>query len=188
MTLMLALGGHAILLIAGVLVNNGLINARNQADNAFAGIDAMLKKRFDLIPNLVSSVQTYMQHERGVLDELTQLRAKALGGGHGPDGAVELDKQATRLIGNVMVAAENYPDLKANTQFLQLQGTLTEVEEQIAAARRAFNAAVTDYNNAIEMFPGSLLAGSQGLKRRALFEISATERAEVNVAAMFRAS
>jgi len=176
-------------LIAGVLyiviLYNSLISKKNQVQNVFASIDALLKKRYDLIPNLVATVQKYMQHERGTLTEITELRAKAISGTLSDDEKVDLDNKLTKTLGGIMVAVENYPDLKANQNFLQLQASLNEVEEQISAARRAYNAAVTDYNNAVEMFPTNILASMMNYQRKKVFEIPDTERQNVDVKDLF---
>ncbi len=164
---------------------NGLINKRNQVENIFGSMDAMLKKRYDLIPNLVASAKEYMKHEQGVLTKITELRTKALDKNLTNDEKVEINNQLTSALSGMKVAVENYPDLKANQNFLQLQGSLNEVEEQISAARRAFNSAVTDLNNSVEMFPSSIIAKMMGLKRRQVFEISDTERQNVNVKNLF---
>ncbi len=178
-----------IIVVVGILamiLYNTLIRKKNQVNNAFAGMDAILKKRYDLIPNLVSTVKTYMKHEREVLKELTELRAKAMSGQLTPDDRVDLEKSINKVLGGIMVAVENYPDLKANQNFLQLQGSLNEVEEQISAARRAYNASVTDYNNAIEMFPTNFMASMMKYKQRALFEIEEAERKNVNINKLFK--
>lgn len=179
------------LIIAGVLIlfiitgYNRLIRRRNDADKAFATIDAMAKKRYDLIPNLVATVQKYMQHERETLTEITELRAKAVSGNLSDNEKVDLNNKIGRALGGIMVAVENYPELKANQNFLQLQGSLNEVEEQLSAARRAYNAAVTDYNNAVQMFPSNMFALMFGFKAKLLFEISEQERQNVDVKALF---
>jgi len=170
-----------------ILLYNSLINKKNQVQNAFGGIDAILKKRYDLIPNLISAVKSYMKHEAGVLTEITELRTKVASGTLSDDEKVDLDNKISKSIGGIMVAVENYPDLKASQNFSQLQATLNEVEEQISAARRAYNAAVTDYNNATEMFPTSFFASLMGYKMKTLFEISETERKNVDVANLFNA-
>lgn len=178
-----------IIVVVGILamiLYNTLVRKKNQVNNAFAGMDAILKKRYDLIPNLVSTVKTYMKHEREVLTELTELRAKAISGQLTPDDRVDLEKSINKVLGGIMVAVENYPDLKANQNFLQLQGSLNEVEEQISAARRAYNASVTDYNNAIEMFPTNFMASMMKYKQRTLFEIEESERKNVNVNKLFK--
>ena len=138
-----------------------------------------------MIPNLIGAVKTYMKHEAGVLTEITELRTKIVSGQLSDDEKVDLDNKISKSIGGLMVAVENYPDLKASRNFLQLQAALNEVEEQISAARRAYNAAVTDYNNATEMFPTSFFASLMGYKMKTLFEISPTERETVNVHQLF---
>lgn len=168
-----------------ILLYNSLINKKNQVQNAFGGIDAILKKRYDLIPNLISAVKSYMKHETDVLTEITELRTKVVSGQLSDDEKVDLDNKISKSIGGIMVAVEDYPDLKASRNFLQLQAALNEVEEQISAARRAYNAAVTDYNNATEMFPTSFFASLMGYKIKTLFEISETERENVDVVNLF---
>ena len=158
---------------------------KNQVENAFARIDTMLKKRYDLIPNLVATVKQYASHEKETLTEITELRAKAMSGGLSSDEQMKVDNQIFKAMGGIMVAVESYPELKANENFFQLQRTLNETEEQISAARRAFNATVTDFNNAIEMFPSSIVAGMMHYTRRQLFEIPKTERENVDVGKLF---
>ena len=180
-----------IMIILGVLVlipvflYNSLVGKKNQVQNVFASIDALLKKRYDLIPNLIATVKTYMQHERGTLTEITEMRAKAVSGALSDDQKVDLDNKITKALGGIMVAVENYPDLKANQNFLQLQQTLNEVEEQISAARRAYNATVTDYNNSVEMFPTNIVASMMNYQRKQVFEIPDKERKNVNVKDLF---
>ena len=180
-----------IIIILGVLIlmmiflYNSLVGKKNQVANVFASIDALLKKRYDLIPNLVATVKTYMEHERGTLTEITEMRTKAVSGGLSDDQKVELDNKITKALGGIMVAVENYPDLKANQNFLQLQKSLNEVEEQISAARRAYNAAVTDYNNAVEMFPTSIMASLMSYQLKQVFEVSEKERENVDVKNLF---
>lgn len=178
-----------VLVIVGavfIAIYNGLIGRRNRVDQAFSSIDVMLKKRYDLIPNLVATVEQYMTHERGLLTELTELRTRAVTADIPADRRIQLEDQISTVLGRVMVSVENYPDLKASRNFLQLQGSLNEIEEQISAARRAYNAAVTDYNNALEMFPSSIVAGMMNFQRRTLFVASDVERQNVDVRSMFQ--
>ncbi len=175
-----------ILILIPVLMYNGLVNKKNQVLNAFASIDTMLKKRVDLIPNLVQTVKTYMKHEEKVLTGITEMRAKATSGQLTDDDRVALDNQISKAIGGIMVAVENYPDLKANENFIQLQRSLNEIEEQISAARRAYNTSVTNYNNAIEMFPTNIMASMMSYGRKQLFEIPKKERENVNVGQLFK--
>jgi len=171
----------ALAVIIVVVLFNTMVGRRNRVQFAFAGIDTMLKKRFDLIPNLISAVERYMKHERETLTELTTLRAKAVAGGLATDELVKMDNQLTSALRSVFAMAENYPQLRASDNFLQLQGALNETEEQIAASRRAYNAAVTDYNNGCGMFPLSVVAGLMGCRPLAWFEISDAERRNINV-------
>ncbi|MDX9701580.1 MAG: LemA family protein [Candidatus Auribacterota bacterium] len=175
----------AVILLMVVFMYNSLIGKKNQVENSFAGIDVMLKKRYDLIPNLVSAVKTYMKHEKDVLTEITELRSKAMQSNLSDDEKIQLDNKISRAIGGIMVAVENYPQLKANENFMHLQASLNEIEEQISASRRAYNAAVTDYNNAIEMIPTSILAGMMGYRRKELFEVTEAERKNVDVNTLF---
>lgn len=169
-----------VVLLLLVIMYNSLIGKRNQVESVFSTIDVMLKKRYDLIPHLVSTVKGYMQHEREMLERITQLRAQALSS-RTNDEKVAVDNQIAGPLRQILVAVENYPELKANQNFLHLQATLNEVEEQISAARRAFNAAVLQYNNAVEMFPTSLIASMMRLQRRTFFEAAAEERQAVRV-------
>ena len=179
------------LVVIGVLglvffsMYNGLVGKKNNVENAFSGMDVMLKKRYDLIPNLVSTVKQYMEHEKSTLTEVTALRSKAMSGQLSTDDKIALDNQISKAIGGIMVAMESYPELKANETFLNLQKTLNEVEEQISAARRSYNATVLEYNNATEMIPTNIVAGMMGYKRKAMFEIPDQERSNVNVGDMF---
>lgn len=175
-----------VLAVIAILMYNSLIGKKNQVENIFAGVDAVLKKRFDLIPNLVASVSQYMEHEKSTLEKVTELRAQAMKPGISPDQKISLDAKLTSALGAINLAMEAYPDLKANENVMHLQRSLNEIEEQISAARRAYNQAVTDLNNAIEMFPTNIVAGWMKLARRAVFEITVTERQNVNVSELFK--
>jgi len=164
---------------------NGLIRKKNEVTNAFGGMDVQLKKRYDLIPNLISTVKQYMNHERELLTKVTELRGKAMNADLSSNEKVELDNQITQGMKGIMVAVENYPDLKANQNFMNLQRTMNEVESQISAARRAYNAAVTDFNNAVQMFPSSIIAGMMNLSTKKVFEIPDVERQNVNAKDLF---
>ena len=184
-----------LLIIAGVvIVFGGMVIAGlnkpvildEQVNNTWAQVENQLQRRVDLIPNLVNTVKGYMEHERGTLTEITELRAKATSGQLSDDDKVDLDNKISKALGGIMIAVENYPDLKANQNFLQLQGSLNEIEEQIsAAARRAYNASVTDYNNAVEMFPTNIMASVMSYKLKKVFEIVEAERKNVNVKDLF---
>ena len=174
-----------VLALICVLIYNSLIRKKNDVENAFASIDTQLKKRYDLLPNLVETVKVYMKHESGTLEEITRLRAQAISPDISSDQKVDIENQISKQIGGIMVAVENYPDLKANENFMHLQRTWNEIEEQISAARRAFNAAVTTFNNAVEMFPTSIFANMMNYTRRQLFEIPDTERQNVSAKELF---
>ena len=175
-----------LILLSIVFMYNTLISKKNQVENIFAGLDAILKKRYDLLPNLVASVKEYMVHERITLEKITELRTKALGGNLDNATKIALEKQLSSMLGNLMVAVENYPTLKANENFLHLQSTLNELEEQISAARRAYNQSVTDYNNAIEMFPTNFMANLMKLERKEVLSVPSSERANVDVKNLFK--
>ena len=171
--LILILGG---LLLVPVLMYNTLVGKRNQIHNIFGTMDAMLKKRWDLIPSLVSTVKGYADHERGLFEAVTEARSKAQKGQLNEDQSVGLENSFMQLLGVVRATVENYPDLKASDNFMHLQRTLNELEEQISAARRAYNASVTDYNNSVQMFPTNIIAGMFNFREKALFQIETTER------------
>jgi len=181
-TSLIVLGVVAVVLI---LMYNSLISKKNQVENIFASVDTQLKKRYDLIPNLVATVSKYMEHEKSLLTEVTKLRAEANKPNLSDHQKIALDAKVTSTLGSIMIAVENYPDLKANENVMHLQGTLNEVEEQISAARRAYNQAVTDYNNAIEMIPTNFMARTMNYSRKEVFEISESERQNINVKELF---
>jgi LemA protein len=178
----IAAGAAALL----VLAFNSIASARNQAEKAWASIDAMLSKRFDLIPSLVDTVQRYLEHESSVLEEIVRLRAQAGARGVTPEQANALDGQLARAMSQVIATAESYPELKASENFQQLQRSLNEVEEQISAARRSYNAAAKNYNDAVQMFPTNLFAALLSYKPRAFFEAPAGHEANPDVMARFR--
>ena len=169
------LGGVAAVVLLWVLVvYNTLVSKRNAVKNAESGVDVQLKKRFELIPNLVAAVKGYMAHERGLLERLVDIRAEALGADAGR--RAELSGEAGRAMETVFAAVEAYPELKASAHVLHLQRSLAEIEEQIAAARRFFNAAVTSYNDSVQSFPASLVAGVFGFAPRDWLSAGAGER------------
>ncbi len=168
-----------LLLLSTVIIYNSLIRKKNDVENAFASIDVMLRKRYDLIPKIVEAVKAYMIYERDLLTEITKMRVQALSENLTDEDRVIIENKLGRRLADLIIAVENYPDLKASTNFLQLQGTLNEVEEQLAASRREFNAAVTLYNNSIEVFPSNIVASMMNYKRRTLFEIPASKRDEI---------
>lgn len=170
-----------ILLIWFVLIYNSLIARRNQMANAFASIDVNLKKRHDLIPNVVETVKGYMKHERELLENVTRLRRKARAAPNLSPARFDAEKQITAQLGEINMRAEAYPELQSSENFLHLQRLLAEIEEQVSASRRAYNAAVMELNNGMEMFPSSLVAGMMALERGEFFEAVAAERGNVSV-------
>ncbi len=175
----------ALVAIVFVSMYNNLVRKRNEVDNAFGGMDVQLKKRYDLIPNIVATVKQYATHEKELLTQVTEMRAKATSGNLSSDERVALDNQISAGMKSIMVAVENYPDLKASENFMNLQRTLNEVESQISAARRTYNAVITDFNNAIQTFPSSIMAGMMKLQRKEVFVIPEAERQNVNVKNLF---
>lgn len=176
----------AVVAVILVLMYNSLVSKKNQVENIFASVDAVLKKRYDLIPNLVASVSKYMEHEKSLLEQVTKLRAEANKPNVSEHQKIELDAKVTSALGSIMIAVENYPELKANENVIHLQHSLSEIEEQIAAARRAYNQAVTDYNNAIEMIPTNFMASAMRYTRKEVFEIPEAQRQNVNVKELFK--
>jgi len=166
----------AVIIIVVIIIYNQLIQKKNAIDNAFFSMDVMLKKRYDLIPQLVNTVRGYMQHEKDVLLQLTELRQKVLTPNLSTNEKVELDNKINTGLQNIVARFENYPQLKASDNFLHLQRSINETEEQLAASRRFYNAAVNDYHNAIEMFPTSIMASWMGLKHKTFFTITEEHR------------
>ncbi len=162
--------------IAFMLIYNSIIMKRNQIRNAFGSIDVMLKKRYDLIPNIVESVKGYAKYEKETLEQIAKLRAMAISGPATVRNTIEVDAAITPLLTRLLAVVENYPQLKANEGFLHLQRTLAELEEQISAARRFFNSSVLDYNNAIQTMPGVIVASLIAAKPEEFFVIAAAER------------
>jgi LemA protein len=173
------------IVLALVLMYNSLISKKNQVQNIFASVDTLLKKRYDLIPNLVATVSKYMEHEKSLLSEVTKLRTQANSTNISDEEKIALDAKMSSALGSIMVAVENYPELKANENVMHLQATLSEIEEQISAARRAYNQAVTDYNNALEMIPTNFIANALNYKAKEVFEIEQSQRKNVDIKELF---
>ena len=173
------IGALVVVALILVVLFNSVIGRKNQVEFAFASVDAQLKKRYDLIPNLVAACEKYMGYENNLLKELTETRSKATQAS--PDDRVAMDGTLSSQLRSVFALAENYPDLKAAETFTMLQRSLNEVEEQLAAARRTFNAAVTVYNNAVQMFPTNVVAAIMGFRTRTWFEAAPEEREAVKV-------
>jgi len=175
--------GFAILLF--IFFYNSLIAKKTQVDNILASVDAELKKRYDLIPNLVATARQYMEHEKALLEKITQLRTRATQRGLSQEEKAKIDKEVSDSLGSLMVAVENYPELKSNENIIQLQQTITDVEANIAAARRAYNQAVTDYNSALEMIPTNIIANFMKLRPKAFFEIEKSQRGNHDLSKLF---
>lgn len=175
-----------ICLFSLVGIFNSLVRKRNETDNAFAGVEVQLKMRYDLIPNLVAAVKGYMKHEQGILQTLTELRTQAVSPNLTVEKKVAVDNDISSALRNVLISVENYPDLKAGQEFSLLQRSLNEVESQISAARRAFNAATTNYNNAVLQFPSNVVAALFHFKSRTLFQTPELERQNLNVGALLK--
>jgi LemA protein len=166
-----------LLVVVGVIVAfvigiyNGLVGRRNRIDEALAQIQVQLKRRHDLIPNLVNAVKGYMNFEQKVLTDVTNARAQAVSAGaQGVAAQAQAENMLTSTLRSLFAVVENYPELKANQNVLSLQEELTTTENQISFSRQHYNASVLDYNNAIQVFPNSLLAGMFGFTKREFFE------------------
>ena len=168
--LLVVLGVAAALVFWGIAIYNKLVRNRNLVMEGWSGIDVQLKRRANLIPNLIESVKGYMGHERGVLTEVTELRAKSMAAA-APGERGQAEGALGRALANLFAVAENYPDLKANQNFLDLQDQLAEIEEQIQLARRYYNGATRNLNILIESFPSNLVAGFFKFIQSEYFEI-----------------
>lgn len=175
----------ALIIVFIVFLYNSLIAKKNQVENIFGSVDAVLKKRYDLIPNLVASVKQYMEFEKGTLEKVTSLRSSALKEKN-PDKKIQLNNEISKALGSIMIAVESYPELKSSTNMLQLQQSLAETEGQISAARRAYNQAVTDYNNALEQIPTNFIANFLRYQPKEVLKIHQHERENVNVGNLFK--
>jgi LemA protein len=165
-----------VAILAGMY--NGLVKRRNQVDNSWSQIEVQLKRRHDLIPNLVESVKDYMAYEQDTLTAVTQARAAAIDAGNqGPQAQAEAENILTGTLKSLFAVTENYPDLKANQNVMQLQEELTSTENKIAFARQFYNDSVLTYNNKIQMFPSNLIAGMFNFTVRQFFEAPEGDRA-----------
>ena len=179
------LGLIVLLVFAAISMYNGLIKKKNNVESAFSNIDVALKKRHDLIPNLIETVKAYMTHEKDLFTEVTALRAQAMNPNLSMNEKVKAENQLSQKIGGIMVAVERYPDIKANTNFLELQSSFEKIEQEISGMRRVFNAAVLELNNAVEMFPTNFVAGMMGLTKREFFVIPEIDRENVDAKELF---
>ena len=169
-----------IAILWAIAVYNGLIKMKNRVDEAWSDIDVQLKRRYDLIPNLVSTVKGYAAHEKEVFEKVTEARSKAMGAGTTEDKA-KAENALSGTLKSLFAVAEAYPELKANQNFLELQQELTDTEDKIQASRRFYNGNVRDYNTKIEVFPNSLFAGMLNLTKREFFQAEEGEKEAVQV-------
>lgn len=177
--------GCLVLLVLGlvgavVALYNSLVQSKILVDEAWSGIDVQLKRRYDLIPNIVETVKGYAKHEKDTLTKVTELRSSAMSAVSVEEKG-KLEGQLSQALKTLFAVAENYPDLKANQNFLDLQGTLTAIEEEIQGARRYYNGSVRDFNTKIMVFPNNLLAGMFGFKAREFFAAEEGEKQNVKV-------
>ena len=174
----------ALIIIVGVLVAmyNGLVKLNIKADEAWSGITVQLKRRADLIPNLVNTVKGYAAHESGVFEKVTQARA-AIMSASSPEQAAKADGELSSALKSLFAVSENYPELKASQNFMDLQAQVTDTEDKIAASRRFYNATVTQFNTKRKVFPTNIFAGMLGFNSdKQFFDVSESERATVEQA------
>lgn len=159
-----------VAIIVGFVITtyNDLVRLKNSVKNSFAQIDTQLQRRFDLIPNLVETVKGFAAHEKELLENVTASRSGYMNAGS-PEEKLAMNSQLTSGLRTLFAVAENYPELKANTNFLKLQDELSETEDKVSYSRQFYNDAVTMYNNKLQMFPGNLVAGMFGFREEALF-------------------
>lgn len=173
-----------IVVVVGIFIvslYNKLVAYKNNRENAFADIDVQLKQRHDLIPQLVSSVKGYMEHEAGVLTRVTEARSRAMNAST-IDGKIAAEQELGSALQGLQIQVEAYPDLKANTNFLQLQNEISDVENKLAAARRYFNSATKEYNVAVQSFPSNMIAGMFGFHTEPMFDVGTSERERLDQA------
>jgi LemA protein len=168
----------ALLVLYAVVTFNSIVRLRNQAEEAFSDIDVQLKRRHDLIPNLVETVKGYAAHERQVFENVTAARSAATAA-HGPEAQAQAENQLTGALRQLFAVAEAYPDLKANQNFLELQNELTDTEDKIQASRRFYNMTVRDLNIKVQQFPASIIARFANAQEREFFELEEPTDREV---------
>ena len=181
MTLLIVIAVVAVLAIWGVSLYNRLVKLRNNRENAFADIDVQLKQRHDLVPQLVSTVKGYAAHEKETLDRVVSARNGAMAA-QTIDAKIKAEHILSSALAGLKVTVEAYPDLKANQNFMHLQEEISDLENKLAAARRYFNSATRELNNAVETFPSSLIAGMTGFKKEIMFDLGEQQRATLEEA------
>ena len=170
-----------VIVLGFVIVYNSLVQSRNRVDEAWSDIEVQLKRRYDLIPNLVNTVKGYAQHEESIFVKVTDARSRAMGAS-APGDKLAAENQLSQTIKSLFAVAENYPELKSNQNFLSLQGDLTDTEDKIQAARRFYNGNVRDYNTKLQVFPTNLIAGMFGFVAKTFFDVdNKAETQPVNV-------
>lgn len=167
-----------VIVLWAISVYNGLVSMRQRVNQAFADVDVQLRQRHDLVPNLVETVKGYAAHERGTLDEVIKARNVAVAA-QGPAQQAAAENMLSGALRQLFALSEAYPDLKANTNFQQLQAELSDLENKIAASRRFFNNAVQEYNTGIQRFPAALFAGMFGFTQRDFFDLGPDRQAEL---------
>lgn len=173
--------GVAVFLVAGVIfIYNSLVRSRVRVDEAWSDIDVQLKRRYDLIPNLIETVKGYAKHEKDLLEKVTKARTQAMGAKTLEEKG-KSENMLSDTLKSLFAVAENYPQLKANENFLELQRELTDTEDKIQAARRFYNGNVRDLNTKIQVFPTNIIAGMLGFKEREFFEAEEGEKETVKV-------
>lgn len=170
----------AVLIVWVIAMYNGLIRLKNRVDEAWSDIDVQLKRRYDLIPNLVNTVKGYAAHEKELFEKVTEARAKAISAGTAADKS-QAENMLSGALKSLFAVAEAYPDLKANQNFLELQRELTDTEDKIQAARRFYNGNVRDFNTKIQVFPTNVFAGMLNFTKRDFFQAEEAEREVVEV-------
>lgn len=170
-------GVLVLVVITFIAIYNKLVNLKVRTEEAWSDIDVQLKRRYDLIPNLIETVKGYASHEKKLFEEVTHARADALKAGTLPEKS-EAENQLSSALKSIFAVAEAYPDLKANQNFAQLQQELTDTEDKIQAARRFYNGNVRDLNIAIQTFPTNIIAGMFNFQKKDLFELKQTEAKE----------
>ncbi|MDP3043194.1 MAG: LemA family protein [bacterium] len=180
-TLLIVLGIVAVIILAIIAMYNGLIKLKNRVGEAWSDIDVQLKRRYDLIPNLVETVKGYAAHEKETLEKVVQARNAAMQAQSGGDAKkqAEAENALSATLKSIFALSESYPDLKANQNFLELQRELTDTEDKIQAARRFYNGNVRDFNTKLQVFPTNIMAGTLGFKAREFFEIGEAKEREV---------
>ena len=174
--LYIVLGILALIVLWLIFTYNGFVSLRNRAKEAWSDIEVQMKRRYDLIPNLVETVKGYAGHESGTLQKVTEARTAAMGA-QTVEQHAEAENMLTGALKSLFAVSEAYPDLKANTNFLELQRELSDTENKIMASRRFYNTNVQTMNTAVESFPGNVIAGSFGFKQMDLFELAESEQA-----------